>query len=269
MDVQYSTRDKKRGIQIPNSLTPELAELIGILAGDGNIYLKKNKKYEIRICGHLSEDKEHHQIIIASLFNKVFNVKNLVETTHQYKRARYIGISSKAITTFLVYHIGLPSGKKLDAKQIIPLAILRADITIKAAFLRGLADTDFCLRFKRRKDIKNPYHSDPYIVGRFGNNQKMINDLLYLINSLGIRAYITEERGEYKINRVVTASGKKNLQKWMATICFNNYKHTTKYDIWDLYGFCPPHTTLAQRYEILDGDIRLLQDYARKMEKHI
>ena len=127
MDVQYSAQDKKRGIQIPTSLTPELAELIGILVGDGNIYLRKNKKYEIRICGHLSEDKEHHQTIIASLFNKVFNVKNLVETTHPYKCARYTGISSKAITTFLVYNVGLPSGRKLDAKQIIPLAILTAD----------------------------------------------------------------------------------------------------------------------------------------------
>ncbi|HLC72795.1 MAG TPA: hypothetical protein VJH37_04375 [Candidatus Nanoarchaeia archaeon] len=55
----------------------------------------------------------------------------------------------------------------------------------------------------------------------------------------------------------------------MSNIYFNNYKHTTKYDIWDTYGFCPPYTTLAQRDKILEGDITLLQAYTREMEKPI
>jgi len=55
--VLYSYRDKKREIKIPTILTPNLAELMGIIVGDGHIRFIENSKYDIHIYGDMNEDK--------------------------------------------------------------------------------------------------------------------------------------------------------------------------------------------------------------------
>src|SRR3989344_6026815 len=100
MYIQYSPQDKKREIKIPTSLTSELAEFIGIMVGDGNIYMNTSKyrsKYEIRIAGHFHEDREYHKRRVTFLLKKIFNVKHPIEIIRKANMARYIGIGSKAI----------------------------------------------------------------------------------------------------------------------------------------------------------------------------
>ena len=268
--IEYSYKDKQREIKIPSSLTSDLAELIGIIVGDGHITLKHNKKYEIVIVGHITEDEDYHLSRVCYLFRSLFNLQYIPQIFRKDMALRGIDVSSKAIVTFLVEEMGLSYGNKMQAEKLVPRIILNSPPETKAAFIRGVADTDFTLRFKRRKTVKNPFHYDPFIDGHFGNKQ-FAYDVLNIICSLGIHAYFLitrkEKDGKKFIGYHISSSGKRNLQKWMETICFNNYKHTTKYDIWDTYGFCPPYTTLKEREEILSGDAGLLKKYIMKMEQ--
>jgi len=45
------------------------------------------------------------------------------------------------------------------------------------------------------------------------------------------------------------------VNKWFDMISSKNPKHLTKYQVWKEFGFCPPHTTLDQRKQILKKEI--------------
>ena len=45
----------------------------------------------------------------------------------------------------------------------------------------------------------------------------------------------------------------KYVIRYFDIIGSNNPKHITKFKIWKQFGFCPPHTNLEQRKEILDN----------------
>jgi len=196
-------------------------------------------------------------------------LKETPDILYEDEHLRRTNISSKAIVTFLI-ESEMHYGNKMNSTKLVPDIISNAKNDIKAAFLRGLADTDFSLTFKKRKTVKCPYHFYPSIVANFGN-ESLAHDAISLIKSLGIYASScrtgVKRNGKTFLGYSVSVVGKRNLQKWMETICFNNYKHTTKYDIWDTYGFCPPYTTLKQRNDILEGNIDLLKEYVVSMEQ--
>ena len=187
--IGYSHSDRKRAIKIPTSLTPDLAELMGIIVGDGHITLKRNKKYENVIVGHITEDKEYHLFRVCDLFRSLFNLQYIPQIFREDMALRGIDVSSKAIVTFLVEKMGLIPGDKMQAENLVPKIIFNSSSEIKAAFIRGVADTDFTLRFRKRKTVKLPFHYDPFIDGHFGNKQ-FSYDLLEIIQSLGIVAFI-------------------------------------------------------------------------------
>ena len=56
---------------------------------------------------------------------------------------------------------------------------------------------------------------------------------------------------------VITISGVKRLQKWMKLIGIKNPVKFTRYLIWKKFGFCPPHTTLEQRKDLLKGKLNI------------
>ena len=53
-------------------ITNELAELVGIMYGDGCLS-RSCKKYNVYVCGHKFDDFEYHDTIIRKLFLDLFN----------------------------------------------------------------------------------------------------------------------------------------------------------------------------------------------------
>ena len=148
--LTLSNPDKTRKITIPKELTTELCEIIGILNGDGCLYKRKNR-YEIYIYGDSNEDIYYHKTKIKSLFKSVFNIEPRIQKikNHNSIRSR---IDSKAIFTFLNNSVGVAYGDKKERIRI-PKKILKNKKFIYA-YLRGLADTDFYLKFKKKKRCK-------------------------------------------------------------------------------------------------------------------
>ena len=102
-------------------LTPELAEIFGIHAGDGYMRLRGNKG-EIDISGHL-EEKEYYDNRVVLLFNKCFgiNVK-----ARYFSRGTYgiIFYSKDIARLFNVF--GFPFGKK-SLSVSVPKEILQSE----------------------------------------------------------------------------------------------------------------------------------------------
>lgn len=258
-DVMYSIKDKSRGITIPSKSSEDLAELIGTLMGDGHLGIYKDKqrkgkecRYQLNISGHMTDDL-HYYNYIDNKFKSIFNV-SLNIWKWKERNALVVTLGSKAILTFF-RGIGFPIGNK-NNNATIPSIIKKGSIGEKSSFLKGLADTDFSLTFKERKKTK---HSYPVIKGIF-KSKILVSNLTELLSDLNLyHRSLTEIRYEKRWKVWVTQyavyiRGKKHLADWMDKVGFKNPKHTTKYEIWKRFGFCPPYTSLKQRLQILNGE---------------
>ena len=254
-NIKFSRYDLKREIRLPKKITPELAELIGIIIGDGNIYMKNNR-YELHFYGDIKEDKEYHEKKILKLLDKLFNAKTSSKIKHfKNSNCRKITFESKAVTSFLTKIIGLKAGRKENIQ--IPKIITSGGDKIIYSFIRGLADTDFTIRFKTRYEKKNYY---PIIIGNF-KDKKLVYGLKELFNKINFHCHIerrtkydkdTEKNYEgYAINIV----GKENIRVWMRKIGFDNKRHLIRYQVWKKLGFCPPHTNISKGESLLNKNL--------------
>ncbi|MFH0868149.1 MAG: hypothetical protein V1831_02465, partial [Candidatus Woesearchaeota archaeon] len=153
--VNFSYNDRKFNIKLPEFLDAKLAYLLGIQIGDG--FLKKVVRgssidYCIMYKGHSINEIQWYnsniKCLLKDLFNKEVNVLDSNRGTVQ------IRFRSKAVFTFLNQVCGISESPKTDIR--IPMIIMNSDLENKRAFLRGLADTDFSLTFKKR--VKKDYY---------------------------------------------------------------------------------------------------------------
>ncbi|MBS3157227.1 hypothetical protein J4442_03595 [Candidatus Woesearchaeota archaeon] len=114
-----------------------LAEFIGIMLGDGNLYCNNKGQYVIRITGDLNKDKKYHEDFISNLFYGLFNKEMRVQI---YPDRRVLCCYSKHIFDQLI-SFGLKHGNKLENNVYIPDWIFDDDRYVMAC-LRGLIDTD-------------------------------------------------------------------------------------------------------------------------------
>lgn len=112
----------------------ELAELIGILIGDGGI-----TNLQVRVSINKIDDSEYLSHI-CSLFKKLFHTN---PTVFYRESTSEILISRKALVDFLVSK-GLPKGNKITQEIDIPKWI-KDDRNFSRACLRGIFDTDGCV----------------------------------------------------------------------------------------------------------------------------
>ncbi len=251
--IEFSRHDKNRQITLPNNITPELSELTGIMIGDGNIYMK-NQRYEIAIVGDAKEDLTYHKQHIKNIFKKCFNIEPIVKIRHFKDGRKCIAskIESKALCLFFTNCLNLPNGKKKNIR--ISDHIVQNDKNIIHKFLRGIADTDFSIRFKTRQGKKNYY---PLIIGQF-SDELLVQYLKALLAKIDIHSHIEKTKSKIKgrdniyLGYRIVITGIKNFNKWMIEIGFANERHLTKYKVWKKTGYCPPYTNIEKRKTILD-----------------
>ena len=255
--IPYSNKDKLINITLPTELTENLAEFVGIVVGDGhlNCYSKRTwNSFSITITCSSTEDLKYFNNVIQPLFASLFNTK-LRPTYHYYKHYFNANNCSKAIVLYLNKNFLIPIGNK-SSNVSIPDNIVNSDKNIKAAFIRGLADTDFSLSFKKKKQL----HSYPVIKCSL-KSKTIIIQLNKILTEFGFKTSIVlnEKNFDKRFNvyyerHSIYLSGNSNLQKWISLIGYNNPRLITKYLTWKKFGFCPPNTTLKQRITFLSED---------------
>lgn len=112
----------------------ELAELTGILMGDGGI-----SKYQVVVTLHNKDDKAYSRFVIK-MIKKLFGVAPRVYEDRA-NSVNDLVVSRKAMVNFCVSGLGLKLGNKIKQKIDIPQWIIKRK-NFQIACVRGLIDTD-------------------------------------------------------------------------------------------------------------------------------
>ena len=130
-------------------ITEEIAELCGMHAGDGTLY-KTSRGLVWEMRGDLLE-KEYYVDHVAPLLRKITKETFKPKFRSGGKNGCFGIQTSNKILTNLIVQLGFNPGTKTFTVRI-PKYIFDADDEIRLSFVRGLFDTDGCIRFERIND---------------------------------------------------------------------------------------------------------------------
>ncbi len=214
------------------TLNSNTAELIGIHVGDGTLY-KTNWSIVWELRGSLNE-KDYYLNNVVPLLYKIFNIKFIPKYRSGGKNGCFgVQTSNKFLTKFFLNYDFRP-GRKTHTVRI-PDYIMDSEINIQRAFVRGLFDTDGCLRFDHLNEKKHCY---PKI--EFGFASKGLRDDLYaLLVMLGFRAYLWTDNRKW-ICYKICLTGNMDLKKFIEDISPKNAKHLNKYRLFLEQGYVIP-----------------------------
>jgi len=254
-NLLFSKRDVLKSVKLPLTMTPELAEVLGVILGDGHLECNKRYKsnvvYLLNIAGSYSEDFDYYDIYFRKVFFDLFNTDFKIYIRRNDELV--INIYSKVIANFFKF-LGVHPGNKTAINEI-PLIILNSDNKIKRAFIRGVFDTDGSITFKK---YSHGRHSNP-VVSITMKSQKFIEQLSDFMNELGFTSSpYKEENLDKRVNKIsvryrLDFAGHENLEKYLKLIGFSNPRHITKVDIFNKNGFYTPRTSYKERKIILEN----------------
>ena len=217
----------------------KLAEFLGILLGDGNLNKSSNC---ITIVGSLEELSYYNNYVIP-IIESLFEVKPKLRYRKD-RNAIYVDFNSKQVMDYLSKELGLVRGNKRHAH--VPEIIKNSSESIPH-FLRGLFDTDGCLKFSKQTRKNNYY---PRIQLCF-SDAPFVHEVKELLEKIGFKVGMWKDS---RFNELIfyQISGIYNLEKWMNNIGSSNPVQKTKYQIWKKYGFYTPKSSLKSRMEALN-----------------
>lgn len=222
--INYNKSDLRKGIILPEQLSPELAEETGLHIGDGtmNFYMNKGRhkgKYSLR--GHINDDVKHYDNRIKKLYKLLYNLEiklSKVKSTGVYG----FQVWTDSIVNFKHKILKLPIGKKLNIR--IPNCFIdKYFIDV----VRGIFDTDGCLYLEHKNSKLYP-RIQIATISRELSEQLKGNLLRH-----GFRTTVfVEDRKDKGWNNLYTISirGEEMLQKWMKIINPANPKHISKFN---------------------------------------
>ena len=194
----------------------ELAEIIGIMLGDGSIYVNSlHKVYQVTISGHSEDDKEYLLNHVKPLLERVFRRKFYVKFHKKGKEIFLINQEKDVVFTLQSY--GFPAGNKVVNNVGIPDWIFNSKKFLKSC-IRGLIDTDgsVCPITGR----KYPYI---WFKTRVPNLRRTFSRAMKI---LGFKLSKWSKRSTSQ-----TYIGKKSLVlKYFREIRFNNPKHIKRFE---------------------------------------
>jgi len=219
-----------------------LAYETGVHLGDGCLFVDKNHRtYRIEFSGDSRNDKEFYSKIFPEIFESVHGKKLKIYKKNGENTIIAV-LNSKEIAEKKI-SLGMPSGNKLKLLAV-PSWISGRFVP---HFIRGLADSDFSVSFKKnRKGI----NCEPRIEF-FTNNKVLATFVFENLKKMNFNPAFEEasKRGfkEFRIRMY----GKKMLEDWMSKIGFSNPKHLSKVYLFKKFGFVKPKQTTDERLSLL------------------
>lgn len=184
----------------------DLAEIIGVLNGDGHL---SKINHEISVIGNVNTDIKYFNYL-KKKFENLFKISFKIEKFDHYLKLRAY---SKELVNWFNLSFGLPKGNK-KGKLKIPEQILNSQALL-VPYLKGLFDTDGTIYFRRKQDPVIEISSADKIF------LKQIQESLILI---GFKAGIGEHR--------VFIYKKDQIQHFFELIKPANTKHLKKYNFY-------------------------------------
>lgn len=232
-------RNRLKAITLPR-LTPSLAYFLGYLLGDGCTSVAGNNIVTMS-CHSVDEDHLSKRILIP-LVTKLFGVRpSFFKKKNQ--NAYCICFTSKRIVSYLTYKVGFPLGQ---APKAVPKLILNSHMRMKIAFVRGFFDADGSLIFSKKTYASPVYPS----IEVKSVDINILEWVMGILKELGFRVSL----GRSVESWVLRINGTDMLVRWMETIGSSNLKHVSKYQVWQMYGYCPPNTSVPERLDFLHSN---------------
>jgi hypothetical protein len=209
-DVKFDFKEIEKEKYLPKIVYPlemseSLAEILGVLNGDGHL---SKIKYEVCVVGNLKE-KEYY-LYLKSLFENKLKLKF---TLRKEKSSFKLRCYSKGLWTTLTGIYLLPKGNKLG-KLKIPKDVKKKDNYLRN-YLKGLYDTDGSIYLRRNKDpVVQITSADPRYLEEIRNHFKKI----------GYNFSKGRER--------IFLYGKENIKRFFREIKPANSKHLKKYQLY-------------------------------------
>lgn len=157
---------RKKKYVFPTKLSEDYAYILGLLIGDGDC----TDEGCIRIC----VCEENMKVVVQELFKRLFCDKGRV-----YGHWAYIG--GVELRAYLK-QLGLTYAKSFE--KIVPEAIFKASQKNVSAFLRGLFDTDGCVRLDGRNKTTKRIHFAT-------TSKKLAEDVQLLLLNFGITSKLS------------------------------------------------------------------------------
>lgn len=200
----------RKEINLPRK-SKELAEIIGILIGDGGI-----SNFQVKVTLGLEKDKDY-AFFVKSSFENFFGVSaSLIETKKD--STIEVVVSSRALVEFLV-NCGLPIGNKIKQAIDIPIWI-KNNIKWARSCLRGIFDTDGCVYLDTHKSKSGLYKS--INVAFTSASPKLLVSISEILESEGLMPTITS-KWSIRLRR------SKEVVNFFEIIGSNNQKHLGRY----------------------------------------
>ncbi len=216
--------------KIPEITTPELAEFIGILLGDGSITLSN---YRICIILHSILDEQYLNTIVRKYFILLFGKEPCICYS---KRANCVTcfIYSKDVCNFLMI-LGLPNGKRTYRDDnVIPVTFFNDDNVLKNV-IRGLFDTEGGI-YQHNKTSPRVYI--------YNKSEALLNSIHLALIKLDYKAI--------KKKRCVKICRKEDIARFFNEIGTNNPYKQLKYQIWLKEGKVPSTARILDKLSDCD-----------------
>lgn len=189
----------------------QLAELIGIILGDG--YLTNKNRYELKIT--LDSREKKYTNYIYNLIKNLFYIKPLVYY-RKNENTVDIRVINKKLINFLVNNIGLKISPKWNRAHI-PKKFMKSYFYTK--LLKGLFDTDGSVVLANNNGTIYPRLEIKICPSPMQNQFiKILKELKFHFGVYNI--------GKGKVR--IQLNGKEQLNKWIKLIGSSNYKHIKK-----------------------------------------
>ena len=190
----------------------ELAELIGIVLGDGNLWVKQGGYHYVRISGDKIKDKNYLLNYVNPLFKRLFGTEMNIQI-HRKDNGMMLTKGSRDIILTL-NKFGIPSGNKMKNNVSIPQWILASKKYTRAC-IRGLIDTDGAV-------IPITGRNYPYIwfSCNIENLRKSFDEAMQLLEFRTSKWNIRENHGAE-----VYIGNKKDIVRFLKEVGLSNTKH--------------------------------------------
>lgn len=209
----FNSKGNTKEIKIPNK-NEKLAELWGIILGDGHIQKMKEYKigvYHIKIAGHSINDKQYLVNYVKPLCEELFGIKARISFS-KIVNCIYVIIDSVRIVNFFEEN-GFKPGNKIINQSTIPSWIKENDKFL-AMCLRGLYDTD--------GSFYRLTNQNSYQIQFTNHNITLLKDLRDGLIKLGIAP------SKLINNEDIVITKKSEIEKFYKLIGFSNPKHLNK-----------------------------------------
>ena len=212
MTLTYPNKSHRKEI-IKARPSPNLAEYLGVLAGDGSI----QNAWQVTISLNATKDLAYATYLLR-LTKQLFGIEAKIRKK-KFQNCCDLICSSTTLVEH-VLELGMVRGNKIKGEICIPKWVMtKPDYSI--AYVRGLIDTDGCL-YIHRHNVRNRTYFNLGLCF-VSHAEKLLHETLEILLSAGIPAKLTSGKKIY----VYSASG---VKKYLSIFGSNNQR------IWRIYN---------------------------------